>query len=366
MGAQAETPDIKAAPAAETRVIQESSRQVWIRRLTILAPVWTLLAMWLFFSLATPSFLTTANFNNILSQVATAGILAVGMTFVLLTGEIDLSIAAVMALAAEVSVQLYHNGLTIQLDIFGHLIGGHWAPAEPIPLIAALLVGILCGMGSGFISTIIRVPTFMATLAMSLIAEGLTLWISQGRQFFQTDISPLTLWIGSEKIGGDGGLRQGVMILLCAVCLLIGYLVLRYTRFGRYVYMTGANPSAARLAGINTKLMVFSVLTICGFTAGVAGIAAQGRLGTALPSPQSGYLIQAIAVVVLGGTALTGGKGGIWQTAVGLLIYGSLTNGLDNVANIDSFAKTFITGLVLLGALIINIVFAGRAPRDRT
>jgi ribose transport system permease protein len=130
--------------------------------------------------------------------------------------------------------------------------------------------------------------------------------------------------------------------------------------------MTGANPSAARLAGINTKLMVFSVLTICGFTAGVAGIAAQGRLGTALPSPQSGYLIQAIAVVVLGGTALTGGKGGIWQTAVGLLIYGSLTNGLDNVANIDSFAKTFITGLVLLGALIINIVFAGRAPRDRT
>jgi ribose transport system permease protein len=350
MGAHAESPDTKFEPAAETRLIRESSRELWIRRLKVLAPVWTLLVLWLFFSLATPSFATAANFNNILSQVSTAGILAVGMTFVLLTGEIDLSIAAVMALSAEVSVQLYR--------VYG--------VPEPIPLIAALLTGLLCGMGSGAISTIMRVPTFMATLAMSLIAEGLTLWISQGRQFFQTEISPLTLWIGSERIGGEGGLRQGVMILLCALILLIAYLVLRYTRFGRYVFMTGANPSAARLAGINTKLMVFSVLTICGFTAGIAGIAAQGRLGTALPYPQPGFLIQAIAVVVLGGTSLNGGKGGIWQTAVGLLIYGSLTNGLDNVANIDSFAKTFITGLVLLGALVVNIVFAGRAPRDRT
>jgi ribose transport system permease protein len=272
------------------------------------------------------------------------------MTFVLLTAEIDLSIAAVMAVAGEVSVWFYR--------VFGL--------PEPIPLIAAILTGLLCGIGSGLISTVMRVPSFMSTLAMSLIAEGLALWISRGRQFFQNEISPLTLWIGTEKIGGEDGLRQGVMIALCAIFLLTGYLVLRYTRFGRYVYMTGANPSAARLAGINTKLIVFSVLTICGFTAGVAGVAAQGRLGTALPQAQSGFLIQAIAVVVLGGTSLMGGKGGMWQTAVGLLIYGSLTNGLDNVANIDIFAKTFITGLVLLGALVVNIVFAGRAERDRT
>lgn len=350
MEVQAESSNLKPEPTATARVIRETSRELWLRRLKVLAPVWTLLVMWLFFSIATPSFFTPANFNNILSQSATAGILAVGMTFVLLTGEIDLSIAAVMALSAEVSVQLYHV----------------YNVPEPIPLIAALVVGLLCGVGSGIISTIIRVPTFMATLAMSLIAEGLTLWISQARQFFQNEISPLTLWIGTEKIGGDDGLRQGVMIILCALCLLIGFLVLRYTRFGRYVYMTGANPSAARLAGINTKLIVFAVLTICGFMAAIAGVAAQGRLGTALPSPQSGFLIQAIAVVVLGGTSLTGGRGGIWQTTVGLLIYGSLTNGLDNFTNIDSFAKTFITGLVLLGALIINIVFAGRAPRDRT
>ncbi len=350
MGAQAQSPDVRAEAGAETRIIRETNRELWIRRTKTLAPVWTLLVLLLFFSVATPSFFTLANFNNILSQSATAGILAVGMTFVLLTGEIDLSIAAVMALSAEVSVQLYHV----------------YNVPEPIPLIACLVVGLLCGVGSGLISTVMRIPTFMATLAMSLIAEGLTLWISQARQYFQTDISPLTLWLGTAKIGGDDGMRQGVMILLCAICLLVGYLVLRYTRYGRYVYMSGANPSAARLAGINTKLIVFSVLSISGLMAAIAGIAAQGRLGTAMPSPQSNFLIQAIAVVVLGGTSLTGGRGGMWQTAVGLLIYGSLTNGLDNFANIDSFAKTFITGLVLLAALVVNVVFAGRAERDRT
>jgi ribose transport system permease protein len=290
------------------------------------------------------------NFNNILSQVAVAGILAVGMTFVLLTGEIDLSIAAVMGLSAYVAVYLY---VTYQLP-------------EPIPVIIGILVGTACGAASGIISTLIRVPTFMSTLAMSLIAEGLLLWVSQGRQLFTESLSPLIQFVGSAKIGSDPGVRQGILIVLTALCLLIGFLVLRYTRFGRYVYMTGANSSAARLAGINTKFMVFAVLCISGFTSAIAGIAAVGRLGTAIPSPQPNYLIQAIAVVVLGGTSLTGGRGGILQTTVGLLIYGSLTNGLDNVANINTFQKTFITGLVLLAALVVNIVFSGRASRDKT
>jgi len=351
MSVQADIPDIKPESAAGSRVIQETNRELWMRRLKVLAPVWTLLVMWVFFSLTSASFATWVNFNNIMSQVATAGILAVGMTFVLLTGEIDLSIAAVMGLSAYVAATLYFN---FQLP-------------EPIPLIAGLLVGTLCGAASGIISTIIRVPTFMATLAMSLIAEGLLLWISQGRQLFTESLSPVVLWIGSARIGtAPGGIRQGVLILLTSLCLLIGFLVLRYTRYGRYVYMTGANSAAARLAGVNTKLMVFSVLTISGFMAALAGIAAVGRLGTAIPSPQPNYLIQAIAVVVLGGTSLTGGRGGMWQTAVGLLIYGSLSNGLDNVANINTFQKTFITGLVLLIALVVNIVFAGRAPRDKT
>jgi ribose transport system permease protein len=350
MGVQAESPEIKAEAIADARVIHESNRDVWLRRAKTLAPLWTLLVLWIFFTLATPSFATPINFNNILARVAVPGILAVGMTFVLLTGEIDLSIAAVMALSAQIATQLY---ATYKLP-------------EPIPLIAGLLTGVLCGVGSGIISTLIRVPTFMATLAMQLIAQGLLLWISQGRSFYTESLSPWVVWIGTEKLGGDGGLRSGVIILLSGLCLLIGYLVLRYTRFGRYVYMTGANPSAARLAGINTRAMVFSVLTICGFTAGLAGIVATGRLGAAGSAPEPAYLIDAIAIVVLGGTALTGGRGGMWQTALGLLIYGSLSNGLDNIANIPGLAKMFITGLVLLAALVVNIVFAGRASRDKT
>src|SRR5689334_19142215 len=174
MEAQAESSNTNTESVGESRVIRETNREMWIRRLKVLAPLWTLIIMLLFFSLASQSFATPANFNNILSQVATAGILATGLTFVLLMGEIDLSVAAVMALSAEIMAQLYANY---------HL-------PEPIPLIAGLLTGLLCGIGSGIISTLVRVPTFMATLAMSLIATGLTLWISQGRQFFTEKISP--------------------------------------------------------------------------------------------------------------------------------------------------------------------------------
>jgi ribose transport system permease protein len=350
MGAQAESSNITADVAAESRIIRETSRDMWLRRMKVLAPLWTLVAMWIFFSLATPSFATPANFNNILARIAVPAILGVGMTFVLLTGEIDLSVAAVMGLSAQIATQLH----AVQ------------KLPEPIPLVGGLLTGVLCGVGSGLISTVIRVPTFMATLAMQLIAQGLLLWISQGRSFYTESLSPLIIWIGSEKLFGDNGLRSGVMILLSTICLLVGYLVLRYTRYGRYVYMSGANPSAARLAGVNTKLMVFSVLTISGFTAGLAGLVATGRLGSAGSAPEPSYLIDAIAVVVLGGTALTGGRGGMWQTALGLLIYGSLSNGLDNIAQIPGLAKTLITGIVLLAALVVNILFAGRADRDRT
>ncbi|MHB8628466.1 MAG: ABC transporter permease [Aggregatilineales bacterium] len=346
MSVKADNPEA----ALDPRQLAARPSDIWRRRFTTLAPVWTLLVMLLLFSLASDSFHTFANFNNILTQVATAAILAVGMTFVLLTGEIDLSVASIMALSAMISAQLYHNF--------------HWP--EPLPTIAALLTGTLLGLFSGVMSTLLRIPTFMSTLAMSLIAEGATLWISHGIQFFSTDISPVTIFLGSAKIGGDNGLRSGVLILVAGVSLLIGFLVLRYTRFGRYVYATGANRSAARLAGINTNRTLMAVLTICGFTAALAGLVNTGRIGTAPPAPEPAFLIDAIAVVVLGGTSLTGGRGGMAQTLVGVLIYGTLNNGLDNIANIDSFEKKFITGVVLLAALVINVVFSGKADRDRT
>jgi ribose transport system permease protein len=333
-------------PVSPGRIRPQSASEVWVRRLTALAPVWTLLAMGVFFSVASETFLRPVNLNNILAQISTLAVFGTGMTFVLLTGEIDLSIAAVAGLSGMIAAHLYKN-LEVQ---------------EPIPTIAALAAATFMGFLNGVASTRFRIPTFMSTLAMSLIAGGLTTYISKGRVI--GELPEIGSFLGSGRIGGPGGFR--VIIIVAVVCLLIGYLVLRYTRFGRYVYMTGASKPAARLAGINTNVILTVVLTLSGFFAGLAGLVSMGRLGSAQPDAIPSYLIDTIGAVVLGGTALTGGRGGMTQTVIGLLIYGTLRNGLDNIPQIDIYLKNFITGVVLLTALVVNIIFSGRAPRDKT
>ena len=329
-----------------SREEEEKRSTVWKRSLRTLAPLWTLLALMVFFSVASDSFLRPINLNNILVQISTLALLGTGMTFVLLTGQIDLSIAAIVTLVGVISAQMFLN-----MNI-----------PEPWPTLGAVGVATLMGLISGIASTKFRIPSFMATLAMSLIASGLATWISQGRTYFQ--VSELTQFLGSGRIGGQDGIR--VLTIVAALCLLIAFLVLRYTRFGRYVYMTGANPSGARLAGVNTDMILAAALAICGFTAGLAGIVNMGRLGSAQPQVIDSFLIDAIGAVVLGGTSLNGGRGGILQTVIGLLIYGTLRNGLDNIPQIDPFMKEFITGVVLLFALVVNLLFSGGTSRDRT
>lgn len=331
---------------ATDRIRAETLSHIWLRRFTALAPVWTLLALGIFFSLAAPSFLRPNNLNNILSQVATLAIFGTGMTFVLLTGEIDLSIAAIAGLAGMIATQVFLN--------LGY--------PEPFPTLIALGAATLMGLISGIASTRFRIPTFMSTLAMWLIAGGLNTFISKGRTL--TTIPEMATFLGSGRIGGPDGIR--VIIIVAALTLITGHIVLRYTRFGRYVYMTGANKSAARLVGVNTSLVVTVVLMICGFTAGLAGIVSTGRLGSAQPQEVPSYLIDTIGAVVLGGTALTGGRGSIPQTIIGLLLYGTLRNGLDNIPSIDVYLKGFITGVVLLSALVVNVFLSGKQRRDRT
>jgi ribose transport system permease protein len=320
----------------------------WAGRITFLAPVWTLILMAIVFEFASGgSFLRPVNLNNILVQSSTLAILATGMTFVLLTGEIDLSIAAVMGLTGMIAALIYQNF---------HL-------PEPLPVLIALGAATSLGFLSGLISMRFRIPTFMTTLAMSMIADGLNQWFSGGKTIFQ--LSDLVQFIGSARVGGDESLLR-VMTVVAIAALTVGFLVLRYTRFGRYVYMTGASKSAARLAGVNTNYMIIACLTISSFLAGLAGIVSTGHLGSALPLSIPSFLIETIAAVVLGGTALTGGRGSMFLTAIGVLIYETLRNGLDNITSIDNFMKVFITGLVLLLALIVNVVFSGRAESDKT
>ncbi|MBE0689681.1 MAG: ABC transporter permease [Anaerolineae bacterium] len=330
------------APAERKRGIPR-----WV---ATLAPVWTLLALFIFFGVASQSFLRPQNINNILVQVSTLAIFGTGMTFVLLTGEIDLGISSTAAISGMVAAQLFANN----------------GAQEPVPLIAGLLVGTLLGLLAGITSTRFRIPTFMSTLAVSFIGAGLTTYVSKGRTI--TTLPEYARFLGSGRIFTDETGRGGFpfIVIVATIVMLVAYLVLRYTRFGRYVYMTGASKSAARLAGVNTNMILVAVLTISGFTAGLAGVVGMGRLGSAQPDPVPSYLLDTISAVVLGGTALTGGRGGILQTVIGLLIYGTLRNGLDNIPQIDIYLKEFITGVVLIIALIVNVVFAGRSARDKT
>lgn len=319
----------------------------WVKTL---APVWTLIALFVFFGLSSPSFLRPLNINNILVQISTLAIFGTGMTFVLLTGEIDLGISSTSAIAGMLAASLFANqGLQ-----------------EPFPLIVGLVAGTGLGLLGGIITTRFRIPTFMATLAISFIGSGLTTYVSKGRTI--TTLPESARFLGSGRIFTDADGKGGFpfIVIVAALCLLVAYLVLNYTRFGRYVYMTGASKPAARLAGVNTNLILIAVLTISGFTAGLAGIVGMGRLGSAQPDPVPSYLLDTISAVVLGGTALTGGRGGILQTVIGLLIYGTLRNGLDNIPSIDIYLKEFITGVVLIAALVVNVVFAGKSSRDKT
>jgi len=341
------TTQLSSQPEAKT---QKAATRTIPRWVTTLAPVWTLVALVVFFGLSSQSFLRPQNINNILVQISTLAIFGTGMTFVLLTGEIDLGISSTAAISGMVAAQLFAS-LKLQ---------------EPIPFAAGLLVGTLIGLLAGFISTRFRIPTFMATLATSFIGAGLTTFVSKGRTV--TTLPEYARFLGSGRIFTDAEGKGGFpfIVIVAASCLLIAYLILRYTRFGRYVYMTGASKSAARLAGVNTNMILIAVLTLCGFTAGLAGTVSMGRLGSAQPDPVPSYLLDTISAVVLGGTALTGGRGGIPQTVIGLLIYGTLRNGLDNMPQIDIYLKEFITGVVLIAALVVNVVFSGKSARDKT
>ncbi|HEY3228728.1 MAG TPA: ABC transporter permease [Roseiflexaceae bacterium] len=306
------------------------------RRARNLAPVTTLVILIIFFSLTTDSFLNFVNLRNILAQVSTLAVVSTGITFVLLCGEIDLSIAAVATMTGVIAAVLFGQvGLPGGVGV---LIGA----------LAATGLGLLNGWGT----TRIGLPSFMATLATQQIASGLGQYITKGAIVYT--LAPVLGYLGGEYIGTTDPFRLPVVILCGATALIIGHFVLTYTKFGRYVYMTGSNREAARLSGINTKRIVGACLAISAFSAGIAGMLNTGRLGSAQGYGLDDMLLDSISAVVLGGTSLFGGEGGIKNTIIGLLIFGVLSNGL-NQLQLDIFVRLWVRGIILLIALIINI-----------
>ena len=304
-----------------------------------IAPFLTLIFLTAFFAIASPSFATLDNVGNILTQVSVTGIIAVGLTFVILCAEIDLSIAAIANVTgiAVAFFTLQHSYVNIA--------------NLPLPGFAAIILALalcaLLGAVNAFGLTVIGIPSFIMTLAMMQIAAGISAMLVRGQIAYK--VPPLITTLGSGSIAGVPWI-----VIVAALMLLLGHLVLTYTRFGRYVYMVGGNREAAEYSGLNVKLILGSVMVISAVCSGIGGMLGVAHFGSAQQNEFDTYLLDSIAAVVVGGTSLFGGRGGIGNTIVGLFVLGVLNNGLDHV-NIDSFLKILIRGLILLAALVINV-----------
>jgi ribose transport system permease protein len=316
---------------ASTRWLKDQMRNV--------APFLTLLCLVVFFSFASPSFATADNLANIMTQISVTGIMAVGLTFVILCGEIDLSVAAI-ANATGIAVA-YFTSQEAYVSIANVPLPG-W-----VAIVVSLLGAGVLGLVNAFGLTAIGIPSFIMTLAMMQIAAGVSAMLVRGQIAYA--VPDIVTTAGSGNFHG-----MPWIVVLLAAFLLVGHVVLTYTRFGRYVYMVGGNREAAEYSGVNVKLVLGAVLIISALCSGVAGMAGVAHFGSAQQNEFDTYLLDSIAAVVVGGTSLFGGRGSIGNTIVGLCVLGVLNNGLDHV-QIDSFLKILIRGLILLAALVINV-----------
>lgn len=289
-------------------------------------------------SISNQYFLTSGNISNILLQTSINGVLAIGMTFVILTRGIDLSVGSVVALAGIVSGSLATTSATA--GVFG-------APYPPyVALAAGILVGLACGTIVGIIVSRFAVPAFVATLGMLSAARGMTLIYGGGKPV--PGLTPAFRWIGTGDIFG---IPMPVVIL--AAVFVVSWGVLNRTRFGRYIYAVGGNPHAATTSGINVTRIRFVVYTISGALSGLAGMMLSARTGSALPQAGVAYELDAIAAVVIGGTSLSGGVGRVTGTLIGALIIGVMNNGLD-LLGIQSYYQQVIKGALIVGAVMLD------------
>ena len=308
-------------------------------QLTNLAPLVTLIFLVAVFSALSPSFVTIDNFANVMRQVSITAIIATGLTFVILTAEIDLSVAA-LANVAGIAVAFF----TLQESYVN--IANLPLPG-PLAILLALLISFALGCVTAFGVTVIGIPSFIMTLAMLHIGAGICAMLVRGQIAYA--VPDAIKWLGSGSLG-----PFPAVVVVAALFLLVGHLVLTYTRFGRYVYMVGGNREAAEYAGVNVKLVIAAVMVISAVCSGIAGMLGVAYFGSAQQNQFDDFLLDSISAVVVGGTSLFGGRGGIPNTILGLFVLGVLNNGLDHI-DIDSFLKILIRGLILLLALIINV-----------
>ncbi|MCP9755585.1 ABC transporter permease [Lacihabitans sp. CCS-44] len=283
-----------------------------------------------FLSYASSQFLTISNWTIIITQVSINALLAFGVTFVIITGGIDLSVGSIVAVAGVVAALL-----ASQPDL--PLI---------VPILGGLLAGLAFGLLNGFIVTKSKIAPFIVTLGIMTIGRGLALILSKGRPI--SNLSDAFNFIG----GGDVfGIPFPIIVLF--IVFIISYLLLKNTVFGRYVYAIGGNEQAAWASGINVNKIKMAVYALCGTLAGLAGILLTSRITTGQPNAGAGFELDAIAAAIIGGTSTSGGTGTIAGTLIGALLIGVINNGLD-LLNVSSYYQQVIMGAIIIGAVLLD------------
>ncbi len=294
------------------------------------------LALWAL----TPHFLTVSNLLNVAEQAAIIAIVAVGMTFVIITGGIDLSVGTLMTFCAVIA------GVFLT----------YWGMPMPVGIVAAIAAGALSGSVSGVLIAKMKIPPFIATLGMMMLLKGLSLVISGTRPIYFND-TPNFPVISQESFIGELlpflPIPNGVLILF--VVAVASSIVLTRTAFGRYTFALGSNEEAVRLSGVNTDFWKIIVYTVSGAICGIAGLIIASRLNSAQPALGQGYELDAIAAVVIGGTSLSGGRGTILGTIIGALIISVLTNGL-RILSVAQEWQTVVTGIIIILAVYADIL----------
>lgn len=288
------------------------------------------LLIFIVLSIVAPGFLTVQNLTTVLRQISINGILAIGITFVIITGGIDLSLGSTVALAGVVAALFAKQGE-------GSLL---------MSLLSGILTGILAGVVNGLVVTKGKVAPFIVTLGMMTILRGLALVVSNGRPV--SDLSDAFNFIGG---GSFIGIPLPILIFLAVI--LVSYMLLERTVMGRHIYATGGNEKAAYASGVNIDKVKMFVYVICGAFAGIAGIVLASRVNTGQPNAGISFELDAIAAVVIGGANLSGGIGKVAGTVLGVLIIGIINNGLD-LLNVTSYYQQIIKGIIIIGAVLID------------
>jgi len=278
---------------------------------------------------SSPVFLSGRNIRNILQQVSTLGILSMGMTVLMISGGIDLSVGSSISVVAVIVGKLLKAGVPVG-----------------IPILLGLLIGCFIGLINGLLASHTRAHPFILTLGTMTLFQGVAIIITEGYPI--TDLGDKFEWIGGATIG-----KIPFIVILFFAVMIVSFFILKYTRLGRKAYAIGGNEYTTYLAGIRVKTFKIIYYMICGFLTGLASLVLSSRISSAIPTMGAGFELQSIAAVVIGGTPLTGGRGSVWGTLTGVLLLGIIANGL-NLLHVEASWQYVMTGFVIIIAVILH------------